>query len=117
MLIYSRAIPEGDQEPLQWPKNVVVRPRPLLIHLSVHTYNRTFLQQRAVQRHNQLFLAGVSRDTQGTQDTQDMQDTQDTQDDASGTVGESIPSSTSASGFTTPLEEPIIPSEAMDVSN
>lgn len=26
MLIYSRAIPEGDQGPLQWPEDVVVRP-------------------------------------------------------------------------------------------
>lgn len=51
------------------------------------------------------------------QEMQDTQDTQDTQDDASGTVGESVPSSTSASGFTTPLEGPITPSEAMDVSN
>lgn len=25
MLIYSRAIPENDQEPLQWPEDVVVR--------------------------------------------------------------------------------------------
>jgi hypothetical protein len=25
MLIYSRAVPEGDQEPLQWPEDVVVR--------------------------------------------------------------------------------------------
>lgn len=25
MLVYSRAIPEGDQEPLQWPEDVVVR--------------------------------------------------------------------------------------------
>ena len=25
MLIYSRAIPENDQEPLQWPEGVVVR--------------------------------------------------------------------------------------------
>jgi hypothetical protein len=25
MLIYSRAVPEGDQETLQWPEDVVVR--------------------------------------------------------------------------------------------
>jgi hypothetical protein len=25
MLVYSRAIPESDQEPLQWPEDVVVR--------------------------------------------------------------------------------------------
>ena len=34
MLIYSRAIPEGEQEPLQWPENVVVRPPPF--HFSCH---------------------------------------------------------------------------------
>ena len=31
MLIYSRAIPEGEQEPLQWPENVVVRAPPFLL--------------------------------------------------------------------------------------
>lgn len=31
MLIYSRAVPEGDQEPLPWPEDVVVRARPLLV--------------------------------------------------------------------------------------
>jgi hypothetical protein len=25
MLLYSRAIPEGEQEPLQWPEDIVVR--------------------------------------------------------------------------------------------
>ena len=83
------------------------------IHLA-HAYNRTFPQQRAVQRHNQIFLKSLEQDTQETQETQDVQDMQD---DASRTIGDSIPSSTSASGFTTPLETPITPSEAMDVSN
>lgn len=30
MLIYSRAVPEGDQEPLPWPEDVVVHAQPLL---------------------------------------------------------------------------------------
>ncbi|KAF8480009.1 hypothetical protein DFH94DRAFT_456712 [Russula ochroleuca] len=78
MLIYSRAIPEGDQEPLPWPEGVV----------------------RDVQRHNQIFLGRVAPG-----------------DTASETVGISVPSSTSVSGFTTPLEIPVTPGEAMDVSN
>lgn len=36
MLIYSRAIPEGEQETLQWPEDVVVRPRPLFNTVSAH---------------------------------------------------------------------------------
>jgi hypothetical protein len=31
MLIYSRAIPEKDQEPLQWPEEVVVRGTALVV--------------------------------------------------------------------------------------
>jgi len=79
MLIYSRAIPEGEQEPLQWPEDVV----------------------RDVQRHNQIFLGKV---TQGADTTIE-------------TVEVSVPSSTSVSGFTTPLEMPVTPGEPMDVSN
>lgn len=81
MLIYSRAIPEGDQEPLQWPEDVV----------------------RAVQRHNQLFLRNISQGTTSTATSE--------------TLEISVPSSTSVSGFTTPLEMPITPGEPMDMSN
>ncbi|KAH9988118.1 hypothetical protein BJV74DRAFT_840135 [Russula compacta] len=77
MLIYSRAVPEGDQAPLQWPENVV----------------------RSVQLNNQLFLKKV---TQGA---------------TSQTAEISVPSSTSASSFATPLETPLTPGEAMDVSD
>ncbi len=59
--------------------------------------------QRAVQRHNQLFLRNISQGTTSTT--------------ASETVEISVPSSTSVSGFTTPLEMPVTPGEAMDVSN
>ncbi|KAI9513480.1 hypothetical protein F5148DRAFT_1302495 [Russula earlei] len=76
MLIYSRAVPEGDRTPPQWPENVV----------------------RDVQRHNQLFLEKYAQNT-------------------SDTTVISVPSSTTASGFTTPPEVPGIPGEAMDVSN
>jgi len=66
-----------------------------------------FLQlQRAVQRHNQLFLRNITQDTSVTGSTT-----------ASETVEISVPSSTSVSGFTTPLEMPVTPGEAMDVSN
>jgi hypothetical protein len=58
--------------------------------------------QRAVQRHNQLFLGNIM---QGT-----------TSATTSETVEISVPSSTSVSGFTTPLEMPVTP-EPMDVSN
>jgi len=79
MLIYSRAVLDGDQSPLPWPEDVV----------------------RAVQRHNQLFLDKTARGT--TNETAEI----------------SIPSSTSPSGFITPLEVPITPGpgDAMDVSD
>ena len=106
MLIYSRAVPGGDQEPLPWPEDVVVRTQPLSslsCRCGTHISDCVFSRQRAVQRHNQIFLEKITPDV--------------TPDDMSGTVGVSIPSSTSASGFTTPLEGPITPGEAMDVSN
>ncbi|KAI0273871.1 hypothetical protein BGY98DRAFT_1090738 [Russula aff. rugulosa BPL654] len=81
MLIYSRAIPENDQEPLQWPEDVV----------------------RDVLRHNQLFLRDISQGNTSTATSE--------------TIEISVPSSTSVSGFTTPLEMPVTPGEAMDVSN
>jgi hypothetical protein len=111
MLIYSRAIPEGDQDFLQWPEDVVVRCSApfflfLVFCLTMHPSPSTFLyhQQRAVQRHNQLFLNSVSQG--GTTSTA-----------TSETVEISVPSSTSVSGFTTPLEMPVTPGEPMDVSN
>jgi len=110
MLIYSRAVPEGDQEPLPWPEDVVVRaqpPSPPSCRPGIHITDCVFSRQGDVQRHNQIFLEKVTPDV-----TPD-----DTPDDTSGTVGASIPSSTSASGFTTPFEGPITPGEAMDVSN
>ena len=99
MLSYSRAIPEGDPEPLQWPEDVVVRAQPIFFLSSGRPHNCTFPRQRAVQLNNQLFLKRF------------------TQDDTSGTVEMSIPSSTSASRFTTPMEGPITPGDTMDVSN
>ena len=102
MLIYSRAIPEGEQEPLQWPENVVVRAPPFPFILSSVPTTRTAPSlQRDVQRHNQVFLRQV---TQGAGTTSE-------------TVEVSVPSSTSVSGFTTPLEIPVTPGEPMDVSN
>lgn len=100
MLIYSRAIPESDQEPLQWPEDVVVRGSAISLFRLCLT---SLPLQRAVQRHNQLFLRNI---TQGT-----------TSATTSETVEISVPSSTSVSGFTTPLEMPITPVDAMDVSN
>ena len=105
MLIYSRAIPEGDQEFLQWPEDVVVRGRARFLSFEfcvLRCICRHSLQ-RAVQRHNQLFLGNI---TQGTTSTT-----------TSETVEISVPSSTSVSGFTTPLEIPLTPGEPMDVSN
>lgn len=111
MLIYSRAIPEGDQEPLQWPEDVVVRGNaPLFLSnffcLTMHPSPSAFLhiKQRAVQRHNQLFLRNISQDATSSSTT------------LSETVEISVPSSTSVSGFTTPLEMPVTPGEPMDVS-
>ncbi len=107
MLIYSRATLEGDQEPLQWPEGVVVRGTAVYSSLTfIRRCQPThfFLQlQRAVQRHNQLFLGNISQDV--------------TSNATSETVEISVPSSTSVSGFTTPLEMPVTPGEAMDVSN
>ena len=100
MLIYSRAIPEGVQEPLQWPENTVVRLPPFPF-LSVTNTSLHFLQ-RDVQRNNELFLRKV---TQGAASA------------SSETVEISVPSSTSVSGFTTPLEIPLTPGEPMDMSN
>lgn len=78
MLVYSRAVPEGDQGPLPWPEDVV----------------------SDVERHNKIFLESVEPEA------------------ATAThIQVSIPSSTSASGFNTPLEAPITPGERMDVSN
>lgn len=59
--------------------------------------------QRAVHRNNQLFLRDISQGTTSTATSE--------------TVEISVPSSTSVSGFTTPLEMPVTPGEAMDVSN
>jgi hypothetical protein len=107
MLIYSRAIPESDQEPLQWPEDVVVRgsARFFLSIFVLRPSTALFftIYQRAVQRHNQLFLRNI---TQGTTSTS-----------TSETVEISVPSSTSVSGFTTPLEMPVTPGEPMDLSN
>ena len=112
MLIYSRAIPEGDQEPLQWPEDVVVRgSAPLFLSnfvlRCIHHHHPPFftIKQRAVQRHNQLFLRNISQG--GTSSTTTLSET----------VEISVPSSTSVSGFTTPLEMPVTPGEPMDVSN
>ena len=96
MLIYSRAVPEGDEGPLPWPEDVVVR---AIAHSSpslVHTYTHF---QREVERHNVLFLESVEPEG------------------AIQTIEVSIPSSTSASGFNTPPEAPITPGERMDVSS
>jgi hypothetical protein len=71
----------------------------LIFCLTIHRHPL----QRAVQRHNQLFLGNI---TQGT-----------TSATASETVEISVPSSTSVSGFTTPLEMPVTPGEPMDVSD
>jgi len=79
ILIYSRAVPEGDEGPLPWPEDVV----------------------REVERHNELFLDSVEPASEA----------------ATQIIEVSIPSSTSASGFNTPLEAPITPGERMDVSN
>ena len=107
MLIYSRAIPESDdQEPLQWPEDVVVRGSTIsFFPYFCLTMHHTFVLplQRAVQRHNQLFLRNISQGTTSTTTSE--------------TVEISVPSSTSVSGFTTPLEMPVTPGEAMDVSN
>jgi len=54
---------------------------------------------RDVERHNQLFLESVEPEA------------------VTQTIQVSIPSSTSASGFNTPLEAPITPGERMDLSN
>ena len=97
MLIYSRAVPEGDEGPLPWPEHVVVRAiRLLLPPRRVHTSTRF---QREVDRHNEIFLESVEPEAETQQ-----------------TIEVSIPSSTSASGFNTPLEDPITPGERMDVS-
>ncbi|KAH9035003.1 hypothetical protein EDB85DRAFT_1945300 [Lactarius pseudohatsudake] len=77
MLIYSRAVSEGDQGPLPWPETVVSE----------------------IERHNEIFLKSVESEA------------------ATQIIQVSIPSSTSASGFNTPLEAPITPGERMDVSN
>jgi hypothetical protein len=106
MLIYSRAIPESDQEPLQWPEDVVVRGSAVSFFLSIFDLRCIAMHcslQRAVQRHNQLFLRNFSQGTISTATSE--------------TVEISVPSSTSVSGFTTPLEMPVTPGEAMDVSN
>lgn len=96
MLIYSRAVPEEYLGMLPWPENVVVRARLPSLPQCVHTC--TYLQ-RDVERHNQLFLESVEPEA------------------ATQTIHISIPSSTSASGFNTPLEAPITPGERMDLSN
>ncbi len=64
---------------------------------ATHT-NYTHLQSE-VERHNELFLKSVESEA------------------TTQTIQVSIPSSTSASGFNTPLEAPITPGEHMDVSN
>ncbi|KAI0267397.1 hypothetical protein BC834DRAFT_968906 [Gloeopeniophorella convolvens] len=76
MLIYSRAVPDEELQPLLWPENVV----------------------RDVEHHNKLFLNSMATDP------------------IDPVVEVSIPSSTSASGFNTPLEGPLTPGDRMDVS-
>ena len=98
MLIYSRAVLEGDQEMLPWPEDVVVRVQLSSLLPCIHTYTHL---QREVERHNQIFLESVEPLTEA----------------ATQTIQVSIPSSTSASGFNTPLEAPITPGERMDLSN
>ena len=96
MLIYSRAVPEGDEGPLPWPEDVAVRAMALSLTPRILTYTHL---QREVERHNALFLESVEPEA------------------ATQTIEVSIPSSTSASGFNTPLEAPITPGERMDMSN
>jgi hypothetical protein len=60
--------------------------------------------QRAVQRHNQLFLRNITQGATTSTTTNE-------------TIEISVPSSTSVSGFNTPLEMPVTPGEVMDVSN
>lgn len=103
MLIYSRAIPENDQEPLQWPEDVVVRGSVVSFYIFVLRCTFLLSLQRDVLRHNQLFLRDISQGNTSTATSE--------------TIEISVPSSTSVSGFTTPLEMPVTPGEAMDVSN
>lgn len=91
MLIYSRAVPEEYVGLLPWPEDVVVRARLLSLPPCVHTCTHL---QRDVERHNQLFLESVEPEA------------------VTQTIQVSIPSSTSASGFNTPLEAPITPGSA-----
>ncbi|KAI0252842.1 hypothetical protein BJV78DRAFT_271770 [Lactifluus subvellereus] len=77
MLIYSRAVPEGDQGPLPWPEDVV----------------------RGVEHNNKMFLETIAPNP------------------ANPVMQISVPSSTSASGFNTPLDLPVTPGEPMDVTN
>jgi hypothetical protein len=107
MLIYSRAVPEEDLGLLPWPEDVVVRVQLRSLPLScarAHTH-----LQREVERHNQLFLESV--DPQAVAQT--------IQDDipVASEAQVSVPSSTSVSGFNTPLEAPITPGEHMDLGN